>query len=127
MQLIVIQKSESIGGQGISVISGARAAACKRWRQTSHRAMYILRYWRFSSFSMKSSRLVTLLENSTADHTTVSLMKPVLRLSGDPSVVIDHRYIYTLKVTQLKDILQALRDAHGPCAQFRYFLDARVS
>ena len=68
---------------------------------------------------MRSFQLVTLLDSSTADAITVSIIKPVLRVSGDPSVVIDHRYVLSLKVTQLKDILQALRDAHGPCIQFR--------
>jgi hypothetical protein len=60
------------------------------------------------------------LENSTADQVTVSHIKPVLRLSGDPTVVIDFRYIYTLKVSQLKDILQALRELHGPNPLYRY-------
>ena len=68
---------------------------------------------------MRSAQLVALLDNSTADAITVSIIKPVLRVSGDSSVVIDHRYIFSLKVSQLKDILQALRDAHGPCLQFR--------
>ena len=68
---------------------------------------------------MRSPALSALLDGSTTDHCTVSLIKPVLRLSGDPSVVIDHRYVYTLKVQHLKDILQALRDAHGPRINFR--------
>ena len=76
---------------------------------------------------MRSPALAALLDNSTADHCTVSLIKPVLRLSGDPSVVIDHRYVCALKVTQLKDILQALRDAHGPRANnYRCCSNARL-
>ena len=71
---------------------------------------------------MISAPLLELLDRSTVDAITASVIKPVLHVSGNSSVVIDHRFICSLKVSQLKDILLALREIRGISAQFRYIL-----
>jgi hypothetical protein len=57
---------------------------------------------------MSSAALLALLDASTADYWTVSLLKSALK--ADAAAVQDYRFVQQLNVAALKDVMRALRD-----------------
>jgi hypothetical protein len=57
---------------------------------------------------MSSAAVLALLDASTADFCTVSLIKSALKAPA--AAVEDYRFVQQLNVAALKDVMRALRD-----------------